>query len=103
MARVVLILFMVLTIGLLLTSMVLSAMASYDSKKSAAECQEKCHKWSMWSALVSGISAAVIVAVLIYYIYSSRAYLVKGAGGLLQRAGGTLTGKGDSLRAMYAD
>ena len=63
---------MIITIVLLFTSMVLSAMASSDAKKGAAECKEGCSKYAMWSALVSGISVAVVVIVLIVYVYSTH-------------------------------
>lgn len=52
--------------------MVVSAMASSDAKKGCDECKENCDKYSMWSALITGIAVAVIIVVLIVYIYSSR-------------------------------
>ena len=63
---------MILAIILLFTAMVLSAMAASDAKKSAADCKEGCSKYATWSAVVSGISVAVILVALIVYIVSSR-------------------------------
>lgn len=63
---------MVVSVMLLFTAMVLSAMASSDAGKSCDDCKEGCHKYSMWSALVTGLAVGVIVIVMIVYIYSSR-------------------------------
>lgn len=70
--NVSLIVFMIITIILLFTAMVLSAMASADAKRSVADCQEGCSKWAMWSALVTGLAVAIIGVVLVMYIYISR-------------------------------
>lgn len=67
-----LIVFMIVTIALLFTAMVLSAMASSDATKGTDSCKKNCHKYSMWSALVTGIAVACIVVILIIYIYTSR-------------------------------
>lgn len=77
MAKATLIIFMILAIILLFTAMVLSAMAASDAKKSAADCKEGCSKYSTWSAVVSGISVAVILVALIVYIASSRKDIAK--------------------------
>ena len=86
MAHASLIIFMILAIILLFTSMVLSAMAASDAKKSAADCKDGCSKYSTWSAVVSGISVAVILVVLIIYIVSSRKDIAKAAQGKLGQA-----------------
>lgn len=57
--------FMIITVILLFTSMVLSAMASADAKKTTEECQVGCSKWSMWSAIISGLSFAIILGIMI--------------------------------------
>ncbi len=90
MANVMLIVFMVLSMLPLFTAMILSSIAADKSKdakvdssdKSAyggtctASAQVKCHKNSMYSALVTGISVAVLLVVLIIYIYTTRGELV---------------------------
>lgn len=89
-----LIVFMILTVLLLFTSMVLSAMASDKAKgvKSddkggytggSPEGQYKCHKNSMYSALVTGVSVAVLLVVLVVYIYTSRDALITQAHGFI--------------------
>lgn len=72
MASAALIMFMIVTIALLFTAMVLSAMASSDAQKGGTNCKEGCHKYSMWAALVTGISVAAIIVILIVYIYTTR-------------------------------
>jgi len=69
MVNYTLIAFMILSIILLFVSMVLSAMASDDAKKGN---KDKSHKYSMWSAIVSGVAVFSIVISLIVYIYTSR-------------------------------
>lgn len=64
--------FMAVSVALLFTAMVLSAMASSDANKGCDDCKEGCHKYSMWSALVTGLAVGVIVIIMIMYIYSSR-------------------------------
>ena len=71
MANVALILFMVFTIILLFVAMVFSAMAATDAKKGADTCKKNCNKYSMWAALVAGLSVALIFVSLIIYIYVS--------------------------------
>ena len=77
MVNVALILFMVLSIILLFVAMVFSAMASTDAHKGSQKCKENCSKYSMWSALVAGISVALIFVSLIIYIYVSREHITK--------------------------
>jgi len=79
MVNATLIVFMIVTVVLLFTAMVLSAMASSDAQKGGTTCKEGCHKYSMWSALVTGIAVAVVVVVLIIYIYSSRKHIAAAA------------------------
>lgn len=95
MANTMLIVFMILTALLLFTSMILSAMASDKAKgiKSdknngytgtpSAESQYKCHKNSMYSALVTGVSVAVLLVILVVYIYTSKDELVSQAHGFI--------------------
>lgn len=95
MANTMLIVFMILTVLLLFTAMVLSAMAS-DKAKGVKEdkdkgtytggdpaAQMKCHKNSMYSALVTGVSVAVLLVVLVVYIYTSKDELVTQAHGFI--------------------
>ena len=92
MVNATLIVFMIVTIVLLFTAMVLSAMASADATKSAADCQEGCRKYSTWSALVTGVAVAVIVIVLIFYIYSTRRHIAAAAQKRVAELHGTLGG-----------
>jgi NADH:ubiquinone oxidoreductase subunit 5 (subunit L)/multisubunit Na+/H+ antiporter MnhA subunit len=64
-------------IFLLFIAMILSAMASMDAKKSAQDCQEGCHRYSMWSALIAGLSVVLLVVFLGVYIYVSEAAVRK--------------------------
>nr|QBK86363.1 MAG: hypothetical protein LCMAC102_01580 [Marseillevirus LCMAC102] len=89
MVKVTLIIFMIVTIVLLFTSMVLSAMASSDATKGGTECEEGCRKYSMWSALVTGIAVAAIVVILIVYIYTTRKHIASA----VQKHVATLGGK----------
>jgi NADH:ubiquinone oxidoreductase subunit 5 (subunit L)/multisubunit Na+/H+ antiporter MnhA subunit len=72
MANYALVGFMALSVALLFTAMVLSSMAASAAGGSADDCKEDCHKYSMWSALVTGLAVGVIVVIMIVYIYSSR-------------------------------
>ena len=66
------VLLMIVTFVLLFTSMILSAMASADAKKGVVECQENCHKWAMWSAVLCGVSFAIILGIMITFILFRR-------------------------------
>ena len=84
MVNVALVIFVIIAVILLFISMVLSAMAASAAQKGSSVCKEDCHKYSMWSALVSGLAVAVIVVVLIIYIYTSRHDVAKSAAELLK-------------------
>ena len=92
MVNTTLIVFMIVTIVLLFTAMILSAMASSDAQKGGTTCKEGCHKYSMWSALVTGIAVAVIVIILIIYIYTSRKHIAAAALQHVAALHGTLGG-----------
>lgn len=87
MVNVALVIFMIVAVILLFASMVLSAMASNDARKGSQQCKEDCHKYSMWSALVSGIAVAMIVVILIIYIYTSRHHVAQAAADVLKKKG----------------
>lgn len=72
MANTMLIVFMSLSIVLLFSIMVMTAMASSAANASPTECQEKCHSYSMYSAVTTGVTVILLIGVLIYYIYSTR-------------------------------
>lgn len=72
MANTSLIIFLVIAFLLLFTNMVLSALAADRAKDSAKKCKEDCHKYSMWSAIVSGVTVFVMIVITVLYIYSSR-------------------------------
>ena len=71
MVSAALIIFMIVAIILLFVSMVTSAMAANEAHKNKSRCVSECHKYSMFSALISGISVAVMIVILTVYIYSS--------------------------------
>jgi len=75
MVDTVLVVFSVVSVILLFVSMILSSMASSDAKKSCSDCKEGCHKYSMWSALVTGVAVAIAIVVIIIYVYTSREHL----------------------------
>jgi len=62
----------VIGIILLFIAMTLSAMAAMDAKKSSEDCKEGCHKYSMWSAVVTGVSVVLMVVAIGIYIYASE-------------------------------
>jgi len=84
MVNVALVIFMIVAVVLLFVSMVFSAMASNEARKGSKKCKEDCHKYSMWSALVSGLAVAVIVIILVIYIYTSRHYIAQAAASMLK-------------------
>jgi L-asparagine transporter-like permease len=59
---------LVTAIVLLFVTMVLAAMGASDAQK---RNYTDAHKYSMWSSIVSGISTALLVAVLILYVYAT--------------------------------
>lgn len=84
---VVVILFIV-TLILLFITMILSSMATVDSQKSGAECQEKCHKYSKYAALVSGLSAGVMIIILIVYLATNKWHVFSKASEKIKEVGG---------------
>jgi hypothetical protein len=76
---------LVVSMILLFVSMVLAAMASSDAQKKNLQDAQK---YSMWSAVVSGLSIALLIVVLIMYIYSER--LATHAYSALERVQGSL-------------
>jgi cytochrome bd-type quinol oxidase subunit 2 len=80
-----LIVMMVVAIVLLFTSMVLSSMASNATEGCT---DENAHKYSMYSAIVSGIAVFLIGIALWFYIY--REPLMSGVGDTLTSAGKSL-------------
>jgi len=67
-----LIIFMIVAIVLLFATMIMSAIAADKAKKDPDSCQKDCHKYSMISAIMTGVSVGVMAIILIVYIYSSR-------------------------------
>lgn len=67
-----LIIFMIVAIVLLFATMIMSAIAADKAKKDPDSCQKECHKYSMISAIMTGVSVGVMAIILIVYIYSSR-------------------------------
>jgi len=83
-----LIVIMIVAIALLFTSMVLSSMASNATEGCT---NENAHKYSMYSAIVSGVAVFAIGVALWMYIY--REPLMTGAGDVLSSAGKSLKAK----------
>lgn len=93
MANTMLIVFMIITILLLFTAMIFSAMASdkasgikWDKSTNAVKSgscdpkkQYQCHRNSMYSALVTGVAVALFAVILGIYIYTSRGEIVQQA------------------------
>jgi NADH:ubiquinone oxidoreductase subunit 5 (subunit L)/multisubunit Na+/H+ antiporter MnhA subunit len=77
MVSVTLIIFIVISIILLFTAMVLSAMAASEARKGSDQCKQNCHKYAMWNAIVCGIAVAIIVVIMIIYIYTTRHTIAK--------------------------
>lgn len=79
-SNIMLVVFMIITILLLFTTMIFSAMAADKSKDCKAntpgscgsDAGEKCHKNSMYAALITGLSAGLLGVCLIIYIYTSK-------------------------------
>ena len=57
---------LVMAIVLLFVVMVLSAMAASDAQKRNTV---DAHKYSTWASVTSGISIALIIAILVIYVY----------------------------------
>jgi len=82
-----LIVMMVVSIALLFTSMILSSMAS----SAAVDCKDQnAYKYSMYSAIVSGVAVFLIGIALWFYIYREP---------LMSGVSDTLTSAGKSLKA----
>lgn len=92
MVNTTLIIFIVIAIVLLFTTMVLSAIASDKAKKDKKDGQKQCYKYSMWAALVTGIAVGVMAVILIVYIYSSKQDIASAAQKQLLAAHGALGG-----------
>ncbi len=95
-----LIVMMIIAIALLFVSMVLSAMGASEAAKGGDACKEKGHKYSMASAIVTGVAVAVLVIGLVIYIF--RKDISVQAGGVLQQYGGRLQQYGSPIGAQYA-
>lgn len=95
MVNTTLIVFMIITIILLFSSMVLASMASVDAQKGGESCDKGAHKYSMWAAIVTGIATAIITVVLVVYVYTTRSHIAAAAQkhvGKLQGALGGIAG-----------
>lgn len=64
------IIILVISMVLLFVSMVLSAVSNSDIKK---QNLQSASKYSLWSAVVSGLSIALLVIVLFLYVYGGKA------------------------------
>lgn len=79
-SNIMLVVFMIIVILLLFTVMIFSAMASDKTKdcdaNTSGSCDpgagQKCHKNSMYAALITGIATGILAVCLIIYIYSSK-------------------------------
>lgn len=97
MVSVTLIIFIVITIILLFTAMVLSAMAASEARKGSDQCKQNCHKYAMWNAIVCGLAVAAIVVIMIIYIYTSRHTIAKKSGAFLRKHGERAEGYGQRI------
>lgn len=64
------IIFMVITLVLLFSTMVLTAMAADDAQKKDGD--KKCRKWSIWAAVTTGLSVVGVFIILGLYMYFNR-------------------------------
>lgn len=96
-----LITFMVATIILLFAIMVVSAQASakaQDNKKCLAsgceenDCQKQCHKYSMWSAVITGIVTLLVGVMLFVYLYKYKGEIRSDVNKNIQNAGSYVQG-----------
>lgn len=96
------IIFVIITILLLFTVMIFSAMASdktkgYDSSGacSGSGCDGtnayKCHKNSMYAALITGLATALLAVCLIIYIYTSHSEVRTEGASILTALAGKLS------------
>lgn len=65
-------LFLIVAIILVIITLIFSAMAVRDSRKSASECQDGCYKYSLWSAIISGLTAGMLIIAMIMTFVSGR-------------------------------
>lgn len=89
--NVPMIVMIIIAILLLFTTMVLSAMASSDASKSNDDNCQSCHKYSMYSAIVTGISVFIIFIGLMIYLF--RKPIAQQTGQLAQQAGAYVGGQ----------
>lgn len=64
------IIFMVITIVLLFTTMILTAMAADKAQKD--DGKKECRKWSIWAAVTTGLSVLGVFIILGLFIYFTR-------------------------------
>lgn len=97
--NIALILMMAIAIVILFASMVLSAMASSDVKKTCPK-DEKAHKYSMYSALVAGLAVLLIAIAMMIYIF--RRDISGKASQIVGSAASSLQGHADALQRHAA-
>ena len=78
--QIVLTIMILLSVALLFAAMVLSAMASADAAKKTTDGNNNCHKYSMWSAIITGVSSALILIGFIITIISYRKEIAQHVG-----------------------
>lgn len=81
------IIFMVITLVLLFSTMVLTAMAADQAQKD--DGKKECRKWSIWAAVTTGLSVVGVFIILGLYIYFNRHETKKQIGQVGQSVGQT--------------
>ena len=95
--NIALIVMMILAITLLFAAMVLSAMASSSAKKNCSDdTKETAHRFSMYSAVVSGVAVFLISVALIIYIF--RAPVSAKVSSLAGSAAEAIQGHADAIQ-----
>jgi len=90
------IIFMVITLVLLFSTMVLTAMAADQAQKD--DGKKQCRKWSIWAAVTTGLSVVGVFVILGLYIYFTRHETKKRLGEGFSEAGKKLSSLGDMTR-----
>ncbi|MDB4769357.1 hypothetical protein OAG24_00180 [bacterium] len=82
MAETSMLLILIVSIIFVFIALVFSAMAVRDAKKSPRECQEGCHKYSLWAAIATGLTSVILIVALVMHAVSGRKGSTTGALGI---------------------
>jgi len=84
-----LIIFMAISIIMLFAIMVMAAQAAGKSQNKTCttdgkpnQCQTDCHKYSSISAIMAGVTSAIVIIALIIYLYTNKTHIQTDASAL---------------------